>query len=100
MKKKLTDKQKAAKKRLSVAIDHLFKANGEINRAMSDISRVNGASVPYRKLTKVFNDLGEAKLMLGQLEIDSKLEMDHDPTPQELRCGHGPQHGCGRGKKS
>lgn len=22
-----------------------------------------------------------------------------DPTPQELRCGHGPKHGCGKSKK-
>lgn len=100
--KKLTDKQRAAKKRVDAAINHLFKAITEVNHAMADISRVNGATVPYRKLVKLNEGLIESKLMLGQADFGTgkyQWELDHDPTPQELRCGHGPRHGCGRGKR-
>lgn len=97
MKKKLTNKQKAAKKRLGVAIDHLFRANKEINDALADISRVTGASAAYRKIKHCFDDLGDAKLMLGQALHDEEFELDHEPNEYELRCGHGPKHGCGRG---
>lgn len=95
------ERQKAAKKRLGVAIDHLFRAAGELNHAMADLSTIVGLKGKYRALQHVFDDLQEVKLSLGEAQHNDEnpYEIDHDPTPQELKCGHGPKHGCGRGKR-
>jgi hypothetical protein len=99
MKAKVTDRHKAAKKRIDVAIAHLTTACEEVNWAAADLSRVKGATAPYQKLVKHHAGLAEAIRMLDQAKYDGEWTLDHEPTPQELRCGHGPQHGCGRGKK-
>ena len=93
------ERQKAANKRSLVAIQHLCKAAAEVQDAMADLSRVIGASEQYRKLTKVHADIVEARIMLDQALHIEAWTLDHDPTAQELRCGHGPKHGCGRGAR-
>lgn len=104
---KLTNKQKAAKKRIQVAISHLEKVRVELDAACADLSTVMGGGAfqsfnMIKKLSMSTIDV-RRELNFELNDIDNKgatpWQLDHEPTPQELRCGHGPMHGCGRGKK-
>jgi len=99
----MTDREKAAKKRIKVAIMHLEKARAELDAACSDISSLTGATASFTVIRKLSLDTVEARRVLNY-ELDGSgpkkpWVLDHDPTPQELHCGHGPKHGCGKGKR-
>ena len=93
---KLPPRTKAAFRRVDVAFQHLANALREIQAARADLSSVIGA--PQVRLDRLMETTLDAQRMLQlyAADVDSKCELDHDPTLQELRCGHGPRHGCGR----
>ena len=103
----LTNKQKAAKKRIEVAIAHLEKARTELDAACADLSSCEGGGAfqAFNAIKKLSMSALDARRELNfeLRDIDNKggspWKLDHEPTPQELRCGHGPQHGCGKGGK-
>lgn len=98
-KMKIPPRQKAAFKRVDVASQHLANAIREIQAARADLSTVVGA--PSRPLSRLMETaLNEQRaIQLYAADVDSRCELDHDPSPAELRCGHGPRHGCGKGKR-
>lgn len=98
-KTKIPPRQKAAFKRVDAAAGHLANAIREIQAMRADLSVVVGA--PSRPLARLMEmALNEKRaLELYAADVDSKCELDHDPTPAELRCGHGPRHGCGKGRR-
>lgn len=97
------DLKKAAQKRALVAVAHLVKARVELNAAQADLSSVVGASPICNMLRKLTNEVDEARRKLDREANGSYAKdpwfLDHEPTKQELHCGHGPKHGCGRGRK-
>ncbi len=99
------EREKAALKRAKVAIAHLEKARVELDAACADLSSVIGSSPVYNAIRKLSNGVLEARRDLdseanGHRAKNAKAwTLDHDPTKQELHCGHGPLHGCGKGAK-
>jgi hypothetical protein len=92
---KIPPRVKAAFLRVDVAFEHLENARREIEAACIDLATVKGAP---RSVSVLLND---ARLTMHLLQMyaadpDSACELDHDPTPAELRRGHGPHHGCGK----
>ncbi len=92
---KTTTRQRGAKRRLTVALAHVQTASNQVEAAMADLSTVNGASRLYNQLREILNLTKLARHAVDMATDDAGLELDHEPTPQELRCGHGPDHGCG-----
>lgn len=96
--------KKAAQKRALVVIAHLEKARAELDAACADLSSVVGASGVYNTIRKLSNGALEARRAVDREANDTFKKnpwfLDHEPSKQELHCGHGPKHGCGRGKKS
>ena len=96
----------AAGKRVNVAMHHLVTAAEQVDAACCDISTIRSrqASSIYRELAKISDRLQDLRRTLTTnhaiaIGTVGDWELDHDPTQQELRCGHGPKHGCGRGKR-
>lgn len=98
---KLTNKQRAAKQRFKVAIAHVLKAENELRDACADISTIEGAMDLYKLVKGTFFNAGVARRKLTDAMDDDRNmpDVDHEPTPQEVHCGHGPKHGCGKGKR-
>lgn len=94
---RLSQRVLAAHKRVEVAIDHLSAALVEVNAARADLSTVTGAPSLVRLANTVA--AGVRTLRFYANVRDSRCELDHDPTTQELRRGHGPHHGCGKGAR-
>lgn len=94
-KTKIPPRVKAAFKRVDVANRHLTNAIREIQAARADLSTVVGAPSLSRFMEMALNEL--RALQLYAADVNSKCELDHDPSTAELRCGHGPRHGCGKG---
>jgi hypothetical protein len=86
-------RHEAALKRVEVAVRHLKNARDEIVAAQADLSTVVG--VPTYDLILSITQIDRCLRIIHADGIDVKREIDHDPTPQELHCGHGPSHGCG-----
>lgn len=84
----------AAFKRVEVAIGHLNAALVEVQAARADLSSVTGAPSLDRLATTIRDDIQAMRFYAA--DVDSTCHLDHDPTPQELRHGHGRHHGCGR----
>ena len=95
--------KKAAQKRAQVAVAHLLKARAELTAAQADLSSVVGASPICNALRKLTNEVDEARRKLDREANGAWAKdpwfLDHEPTKQELHCGHGPKHGCGKGTK-
>lgn len=95
--------KKAAQKRAVVAVAHLEKARAELDAACSDISSVVGASAMFNVIRKLSNGVLEARRKLEREANGAWAKdpwfLDHEPTKQELHCGHGPKHGCGKGAR-
>ncbi len=88
----------AAFKRVDVAFQHLTNAIREIAAARADLSSVVGApSVTLERLYEMARK--EAHLLQMYALDNTKCELDHEPTPAELRRGHGPNHGCAHGRR-
>jgi hypothetical protein len=95
--------KKAAVKRALVAAAHLEKARAELNAAQADLSSVVGASPICSALRKLTVEVEEARRKISREAAGSYAKdpwfLDHEPSKQELHCGHGPKHGCGKGMK-
>lgn len=95
--------KKAAQKRALVAIAHLEKARIELDAACADISSVVGASPMFNVIRKLSNGVLEARRKLDREQNGAYSKdpwfLDHEPSKQELNCGHGPKHGCGKGAR-
>lgn len=95
--------KKAAQKRAKVAINHLEKARAELDAACADLSSVVGANPIYNTIRKLSNQIVETRRKLDREANGAYIKepwfLDHEPTKQELHCGHGPRHGCGKGYK-
>lgn len=95
--KNLNTRQKAALHRVNVAQRHLSRAVREIQAARADLSSVTGApDVILARLEEVAT-VELSNLSRYAVDPRARRELDHEPTRQELRCGHGPRHGCGKG---
>lgn len=95
-------RMKAAFRRVDAAAQHVANVLREIQAARADLSSVVGApSVTFVTLSRIAELANRELQMLAvyATDVNAKCELDHDPSPQELRCGHGPQHGCGKGRK-
>ena len=111
----ITPQERAAYKRIDVAIKHLEEARTALDAACADLSSVIGAGPAHNRIRKLSNmaieirrDLDDerhvASVIRRDLDDDVRSRvrlwsLDHDPSPQELRCGHGLRHGCGKGRK-
>lgn len=98
MKDVVARKRAAARKRVDEAIRHLARALREANAAQADLSTVVGAPSLHPVSDEIRRTLN--RLAMHNLDPSSKCELDHDPTPAELRRGHGRNHGCGNRKAS
>lgn len=95
---------KAAQQRVRVAIGHLEKARAQLDDACTDLSTVQGAAREYDTIRKLSIATLNARRSLDEnahaaMVSPKPWTLDHKPTEQEERCGHGPKHGCGRGGK-
>lgn len=95
-KAKIAPRQKSAFRRLEVAVVHLMNARGEVEAARRDLSSVIGA--PSHELVDLTAKIERClrNIRMYAADAGAQCELDHDPTPQELRIGHGPHHGCGK----
>lgn len=101
-KAKATPRTAAARKRCEVAILHLDRAASDLLAACSDLSSVMGANNSYSAIhTLTRRVLNERRALESYVNDpgEMQLELDHDPSAQELIRGHGPNHGCGNGRK-
>lgn len=99
----VTDKRRsksravAAGRRVDVAIAHIEAALLEVANARADLSTVIGA--PSLLHAEQVLSRTQHALRMYAADDDARCDLDHDPTPAEVRRGHGRDHGCGLRKR-